>query len=91
MVGVLALAASLASEAVRLTLVQLLLQHRGFKLNPISTMYHISPVCFMALLVPLAVLEADKVSMQWPAGLGIGSGHCPCRLIPTDDPLDNLS
>ena len=76
LVGVLALAASLASEAVRLTLVQLLLQHRGFKLNPISTMYHISPVCFMALLVPLAVLEADKVSRHWPRPRPMPTGCC---------------
>jgi hypothetical protein len=61
LLGVLFQGASLLSEAVRLTLVQLLLQQRGFKLNPISTMYHISPVCFMALLIPLATLEAEKV------------------------------
>lgn len=61
LLGVLFQGASLLSEAVRLTLVQLLLQHRGFKLNPVSTMYHISPVCFMALLIPLATLEAEEV------------------------------
>lgn len=61
LLGVLFQGASLLSEAVRLTLVQLLLQQRGFKLNPISTMYHISPVCFTALLIPLATLEAEKV------------------------------
>lgn len=71
LLGVLFQGASLLSEAVRLTLVQLLLQQRGFKLNPISTMYHISPVCFMALLIPLATLEAEKVlTHEWKIGLG---------------------
>lgn len=38
LVGVLCQVASLLSEATRLTLVQLLLQSRGVKLNPITTM-----------------------------------------------------
>lgn len=63
LLGVICQGMSLLSEALRLTLVQLLLQQRGFKLNPISTMYFISPVCFMALLIPLAVLEAEKVKI----------------------------
>jgi hypothetical protein len=63
LVGVVYQCVSMVSEATRLTLVQLLLQRRGFKLNPITTMYYVSPVCLAALLVPLASLEAKKVRM----------------------------
>lgn len=60
--GVAAQCCSLVAEALRLTLVQLLLQQRGFKLHPVATMYFVSPVCLMALLVPFAMLEAEQVS-----------------------------
>jgi hypothetical protein len=42
---------SLATESTRLTLVQILLQRKGLKMNPFTTMYYVSPVCFVCLLV----------------------------------------
>lgn len=53
--------ASIISESVRLCLIQILLQSRGIKLNPISTLYYIAPACFMFLLVPFVTLEAPAM------------------------------
>jgi hypothetical protein len=61
LVGVAYQCVSMVSEATRLTLVQLLLQRKGFKLNPVTTMYYVSPVCLAALLVPMVTLEAKQV------------------------------
>ena len=50
--------------------VQILLQRRGLKLNPVTTMYYIAPVSFLCLGIPWAFLEAgtlfadDKVSFR---------------------------
>ncbi len=40
---------------------RLLLQSRGLKLNPITTLYYVSPCCFVFLLVPFFGLELLKV------------------------------
>lgn len=64
LVGVVCQCASMMFESVRLTLVQLLLQQRGFKLNPITTMYHVAPVCCMALVIPFGAFEAENVGAR---------------------------
>lgn len=61
-VGVMVQLASIASESTRLTLVQILLQRRGLKLNPFTTMYYISPACFAFLTIPFVFLEAPKMA-----------------------------
>ena len=42
-------------------LVQILLQRRGLKLNPITTLYYIAPCCFGFLLLPFAMIEVPKI------------------------------
>jgi hypothetical protein len=72
LVGVIFQVASLLSEATRLTMVQLLLQSKGIKLNPITTLYHIAPVCLVYLLLPLGALEAEKILQhEWSLHLGV--------------------
>jgi hypothetical protein len=61
LVGVVCQVASLLAEATRLTMVQLLLQSKGIKLNPITSLYYIAPVCLVCLVVPLKSLEAEKI------------------------------
>lgn len=61
MFGVMLQLGSIASESIRLVLVQLLLQSRGLRLNPITTLYYVSPCCFMFLLVPFFGLEWLKI------------------------------
>jgi hypothetical protein len=64
--GVIFQVASMLSEATRLTLVQLLLQSKGIKFNPITTLYYVAPVCLACLLIPLATLETEQLmSHDW--------------------------
>jgi len=59
--GVILQLASIVTESSRLTLVQLLLQSRGLKLNPITSLYYISPCCFAFLSIPFMLFEAPKL------------------------------
>jgi len=61
LIGVAVQLGSILCESTRLSLVQILLQRKGMKLNPFTTMYYISPACFGFLLVPFALLEAPKI------------------------------
>lgn len=83
LIGLLYQCTSLSAEAIRLTLVQIFLQRKGIRLNPITTMYHISPVCLMCLLIPFAILEAEKLAThdwQIAPGLLILSCVAACSL-----------
>jgi hypothetical protein len=60
-IGVVLQGASIVCESVRLTLVQILLQQRGIKLNPISSLYHIAPCCFVFLFLPFTYIELPKM------------------------------
>ena len=62
MIGVVFQLSSIFMESVRLVLVQILLQSRGLKLNPITTLYYVSPCCFVFLLVPFFAIEAGKLA-----------------------------
>ena len=52
---------SIVSESTRLGLIQILLQSRGVKLNPVTTLYYVAPPCFVFLMFPWAYLEMNKV------------------------------
>ena len=39
----------------------LALQKRGIKLNPVSTLYHIAPCCFVFLFLPFTYIELPKI------------------------------
>ncbi len=67
-VGVILQMCSIVCEAVRLALVQILLQGTGVKLNPITTMCHISPACFAFLAVACLWWEVPKL-MQGSIGI----------------------
>lgn len=60
-VGVMVQLGSVMIESVRLALVQILLQSRGLKLNPITTLYYIAPASCVFLLVPWSVLESSAI------------------------------
>lgn len=59
--GVMFQMASIVSESTRLVMVQLLLQSRGLKLNPVTTLYYVAPCCFAFLLLPFFFLEGPKI------------------------------
>ena len=49
------------AEAFRLQLVQMLLSSKGLKLNPITSLYYLSPLCFACLLLPFAIIELPRL------------------------------
>eukprot|EP00873_Tetraselmis_striata_P022470 jgi/Tetstr1/442734/TSEL_030823.t1 len=55
--GVIFQVLAIVLESCRLTLVQILLQRRGLKLNPITTLYYVAPCCFVCLLPLFFFLE----------------------------------
>ncbi|QDZ20302.1 solute carrier protein [Chloropicon primus] len=52
---------ALGFEAARLTLVQILIKSKGIAMNPIQSLYYISPACFVCLFIPWVQLESSKV------------------------------
>ena len=64
--GVLLQLASVCSESNRIVLIQILLQSKGVKLNPITSMYYILPCCFVFLSVPWMLLEFP--ALFWEGG-----------------------
>ncbi|PNH09408.1 putative sugar phosphate/phosphate translocator [Tetrabaena socialis] len=61
LVGVLFQGGSIVTESFRLCLIQLLLQARGIKLNPVTTLYYIAPACFGFLCFPFTFIELPKM------------------------------
>jgi hypothetical protein len=56
-IGVIQQLSSLVFEATRLMLVQILMNSQGMALNPIQSLYYVSPACFMCLSIPFTALE----------------------------------
>jgi hypothetical protein len=73
--------ASVVLEAVRLTLMQVVLQSKDSSMDAVSLMFHIAPICFMALLVPCIFLEVSQVLARGAeSALPIGPGLLSCLL-----------
>eukprot|EP00850_Spirogloea_muscicola_P019446 SM000190S04882 [mRNA] locus=s190:243345:245598:- [translate_table: standard] len=49
---------AVAFEATRLVLIQILLNSKGITLNPITSLYYVSPCCFAFLTIPWIFVEA---------------------------------
>jgi hypothetical protein len=39
-------------QALRLTLVQVLMNSKGYNMNPMQSLYYVSPACLLCLIVP---------------------------------------
>ncbi|XAR70960.1 hypothetical protein NMG60_11028018 [Bertholletia excelsa] len=55
--GVLLQLGAVAFEATRLVMIQILLTSKGISLNPITSLYYVSPCCLVFLLVPWVFVE----------------------------------
>ncbi|CAI5487447.1 unnamed protein product [Closterium sp. Naga37s-1] len=66
--GVLLQLAAVAFEATRLVLIQMLLTAKGISLNPITSLYYISPVCLLFLSVPWYLVEFPTLVPAMAAG-----------------------
>lgn len=60
---------SVLVEATRLVLIQILLNSKGIKLNPIATLYYVAPSCFVFLSIPWVFVELPVLSER---GFGFG-------------------
>jgi uncharacterized membrane protein YczE len=61
------------AEAIRLSLVQILLQKQGIRLNPVQTLAYVAPACLAFLLLPCLVLELPRVMAHSGGSVGVGS------------------
>ena len=59
LLGVLCMFSAMSCEAVRLTLVQMLLQRQDLQLNPFATLYYVMPVSTACLLPIAFIYEAQ--------------------------------
>lgn len=55
--GVLLQLAAVGFEATRLVLIQILLASKGISLNPITSLYYVSPTCLLFLSLPWLLVE----------------------------------
>lgn len=65
---------ALGFEAARLTLVQILINSQGLKMNPLQSLYYIAPACLACLIVPFVAMElgplrADTSLVFYPSVL----------------------
>mmetsp|Transcript_3759 Transcript_3759/g.10853 ORF Transcript_3759/g.10853 Transcript_3759/m.10853 type:complete len:392 (-) Transcript_3759:558-1733(-) len=72
MKGLITQLSALCFEAARLTLVQILINSQGLNMNPLQSLYYISPACLGCLLVPFALVElgplrADNSLVFYPS------------------------
>ena len=55
---------ALGFEALRLTLVQVLINKAGMKMNPFQSLYYISPACLACLSLPFSFLELPRMMTE---------------------------
>jgi len=53
---------AIVAESFRIVSVQMLLGRANLKLNSITTLYYVSPACFVFLLIPFVFLELPKLA-----------------------------
>ncbi|KDD74809.1 hypothetical protein H632_c1059p0 [Helicosporidium sp. ATCC 50920] len=59
--------AALLFEAARLTMVQVLINARGLGMNPLQSLYYVSPACLLGLAVPWLLVELPQLQAAPPA------------------------
>lgn len=52
---------ALGFEAMRLTMVQVLMNSKGLAMNPIQSLYYVSPSCFFCLSIPFLTVELPSL------------------------------
>ncbi|GMH44114.1 hypothetical protein BSKO_12048 [Bryopsis sp. KO-2023] len=55
---------ALVFEATRLTMIQVLINSKGLKMNPLQSLYYVSPACFVGLLIPFSLVEFDQLTTR---------------------------
>jgi hypothetical protein len=60
-IGVVEQLSALVFEALRLMLVQVLITKQGYAMNPIQSLYYVSPACAACLALPFALVELPEI------------------------------
>ena len=60
-IGVIEQLSALLFEAMRLMLVQVLITKQGYGMNPIQSLYYVSPACAACLVLPFAFVELPEI------------------------------
>ena len=60
-IGVVEQLSALVFEALRLMLVQVLTTRQGYAMNPIQSLYYVSPACAACLALPFAAVELPEI------------------------------
>ena len=60
-IGVVEQLSALGFEALRLMLVQVLITRQGYAMNPIQSLYYVSPACAACLALPFAAVELPEI------------------------------
>ncbi|KAJ9528880.1 hypothetical protein QJQ45_000442 [Haematococcus lacustris] len=55
---------ALCFEALRLTMVQVLINSKGLNMNPLQSLYYVSPACLLCLLVPFFSVELHNMTKR---------------------------
>jgi hypothetical protein len=72
--GVLYQLGSILTESNRIVLLQMLLQSKGIKLNPITSMYYILPCCLGFLFIPWLAIEYPRLSTTTDERVWLNAG-----------------
>ncbi|XP_024382137.1 probable sugar phosphate/phosphate translocator At5g25400 [Physcomitrium patens] len=64
--GVVLQLSAVCVEALRLVLIQILLNSKGISLNPITTLYYVAPACLLFLSVPWYAMEYPRLVASAP-------------------------
>jgi hypothetical protein len=65
---------------MRLTMVQVLINSKGLNMNPIQSLYYVSPACFIGLFVPFRESPAGSSWLPfrpWRGRLSCSTATCP--------------
>ena len=60
-IGVVEQLSALVFEALRLMLVQVLITRKGYGMNPIQSLYYVSPACAACLAIPFIAVELPEI------------------------------
>ncbi|GMH42906.1 hypothetical protein BSKO_10828 [Bryopsis sp. KO-2023] len=55
---------ALVFEATRLTMIQVLINSKGLKMNPLQSLYYVSPACFVGLILPFSLVEFNQLTTR---------------------------
>jgi hypothetical protein len=66
---------------MRLTLVQVLINSKGYNMNPMQSLYYVSPACFVCLLFPFGERRGRQrvLPVRMCGAAGAGEAWC-CAL-----------